>query len=64
MKTSFLFFDPVKIFFVLSTPIHEAKYLFRRSDVPLLCKCSIRFQVIKHKLLSETLKNEKFLLDI
>ena len=29
-----------------------------------VCKYSIRFQVIKLKLLGETLKNEKFLLDI
>ena len=29
-----------------------------------VCKYSIRFQVIKLKLLFETLKNEKFLIDI
>ena len=44
--------------------------IFRRSDVLLLSgsleyvKYSIRFQVIKLKLLCEALKNEKFLLDI
>ena len=56
---------------VLFTPILKVKPIFvqmfrcavafRKSWV---CKCSIRFELIKFKLLCETLKNEKFSLDI
>ena len=56
---------------MLFTPIHKQNKIFVqifRCAIALwksgVCKYSIRFQVIKLKLLSETLKNEKFLPDI
>ena len=60
MKTSFLLLDFVKLFLCdvyTHTQSKTIKYSFRCSDVPLLY--SIRFQVIKPKLLCETLENEK-----
>ena len=70
MKTSFLLFDSVKIFLYviyIHTQSKTIKYIFVqtfRCAVALwkswVCKYSIRFQVIKLKLLCETLKNEKW----
>ena len=66
MKTSFLLFDSAKIFLCVvytHTRSKTIKYLLRCAIVLwklLVCKNSIRFQVIKLKLLCETLKNEKW----
>ena len=58
----------LRYFCVLFTPVHKTKQNIR-SDVQMcrysvevfwVCKYSIRFQVIKLKLLCETLKNEKW----
>ena len=60
MKTSFLLLDFFKLFLCdvyTHTRSKTIQYSFRRSDVPLLY--SIRFLVIKPKLLCETLENEK-----
>ena len=60
MKTSFLLLDFFKLFLCdvyTHTGSKTIQYSFRRSDVPLLY--SIRFLVIKPKLLCETLENEK-----
>ena len=69
MKTSYLLFDSVKIFqcFVYThTQSKTINYSFRCAVALCnsICKYLIRFQVIKLKLLCETLKNEKFLLEI
>ena len=61
----------LRYFCVLFTPIYKQNKIFIqtfRCAIALwksgVCMYSIRFQVIKLKLLSETLKNEKFLPDI
>ena len=73
MKISFLLFNSVKIFFCYvytHTRSKTIKIFFQtfRWAIALwkswVCKYSIRFQVIKVKLLCETLKNKKILLEI